>query len=57
MARVLVVKPRQFPKASKHGIRWEQGVPDKAFVVLELTPGALAGRCGVVRYRPEFAAV
>jgi putative acetyltransferase len=28
--------------------------PDEAFMVAELSPGALAGRTGLVRYRPEF---
>ncbi len=46
-----------FVRASTHGIRWEQDAPDEAFMVLELTPGALAGRGGVVRYRPEFSTV
>jgi putative acetyltransferase len=46
-----------FVRASTHGIRWEQDVPDDVFLLLELRPGALAGRGGVVRYRPEFAVV
>jgi hypothetical protein len=29
-------------------------VPSEAFMVLELSPGAAAGRRGTVRYRPEF---
>jgi predicted N-acetyltransferase YhbS len=32
-------------------------VPEEFFMVTELTPGALDGRAGVVKYRPEFAAV
>jgi putative acetyltransferase len=46
-----------FEKASAHGVRWEHPAPDEAFMVLGLKPGALAGLCGVVRYRPEFATV
>lgn len=46
-----------FVRASTHGVRWEQAVPDEAFMILELRPGVLAGRGGVVRYRPEFATV
>lgn len=43
-----------FERASTHGIRWEIEVPEEAFMVLELSPGALEGRTGVVRYHPEF---
>jgi putative acetyltransferase len=46
-----------FVRASTHGIRWEHKAREEAFMVLELTPGALAGRGGVVRYREEFLAV
>lgn len=46
-----------FRRASAFGVRWEQDAPDEAFMLLELAPGILAGRGGVVRYRPEFAAV
>jgi putative acetyltransferase len=44
-----------FVPASAHGLRCEYDAPDGAFMVLELLPGALAGRRGLVRYRPEFA--
>jgi len=43
-----------FVPASRFGIRWERPVPDEALMALELKPGALAGKAGVVRYRPEF---
>jgi putative acetyltransferase len=45
-----------FRPAAPEGLRWEHG-HDESFFVLELAPGALAGRRGVVRYRPEFAAI
>jgi len=45
-----------FRPAAEVGLRWEQG-HDESFFVVELEPGALAGRRGVVRYRPEFSAV
>lgn len=45
-----------FRPAAGAGLRWEHG-HDASFFVAELAPGALAGRAGVVRYRPEFAAV
>jgi putative acetyltransferase len=46
-----------FTKAAAKGISCEYPAPDEAFMVLELKPGALAGRTGMVRYRPEFAEV
>jgi len=46
-----------FVRASTLGVRWEYDAPDEAFMVVELRPGALAGRGGVVRFRPEFAGV
>lgn len=46
-----------FERSDSHGIRWEHEAPREAFMVLELRPGALGGRGGVVRYRPEFDAV
>lgn len=44
-----------FEPASRFGVRWEHDAPDEAFQLLELRPGALAGRSGVVAYRPEIA--
>jgi len=46
-----------FIQASRWGLRWEVEVPEENFLVLELTPGALAGVSGTVRYRPEFTQV
>ena len=46
-----------FVRASLHGIRWEHDARDDALIVVELAPGALAGRRGVVSYRREFANV
>ncbi len=43
-----------FGLASARGIRLEFGVPEDAFMVMELTPGALGGCTGVARYLPEF---
>jgi putative acetyltransferase len=43
-----------FAPASRHGVAWEHPVPDEAFMLLELRPGALGGRGGIVRYQPEF---
>ena len=58
-AAVVLGHPEYYPRfgfdrASAHGIRWEIEVPDEAFMVLELVPGALEGRSGVVHYHPEF---
>jgi putative acetyltransferase len=46
-----------FERASRFGLRWEVACPDEAFMALELRPGALGARPGIVRYRPEFSAV
>ena len=43
-----------FRPSSRYGIRWEKEVPEEVFMVIELRDGALGGRGGVVRYRPEF---
>jgi putative acetyltransferase len=43
-----------FVPASRYGVRYAQPVPDDVFLLLELRPGAVAGRAGVVRYGPEF---
>lgn len=45
-----------FRPAAPLGIRWEHGA-EAHFMVLELQPGALVGRGGFVRYRPEFDGV
>jgi putative acetyltransferase len=44
-----------FIQADRWGLQWETEVPKDNFMALELTPGALTGISGVVRYRPEFA--
>ena len=46
-----------FRPSAPFGIRWERDVPAEVFMVAELAPGALAGRRGIVRYRPEFDGV
>jgi putative acetyltransferase len=43
-----------FIKASLRGVHCPFDVPDEAFMITELFPGALAGYRGMVRYRPEF---
>jgi putative acetyltransferase len=44
-----------FVRAAPRGISCEyEGVPDDAWMVLELREGALAGRRGRVRFQPEF---
>lgn len=42
-----------FVPARSRALRWEHG-HDEAFFVQALTPGALDGVSGTVRYRPEF---
>ena len=56
---VVLGHPTYYPRfgfvpARLHGIRFELDVPDDAFMVLELEPGALDGCAGVARYVREF---
>ncbi|WP_299018830.1 GNAT family N-acetyltransferase [uncultured Photobacterium sp.] len=46
-----------FVKASDHGLSCSWPVPDEAFMVLELIPGTLAGKSGLVEYSAEFSDV
>lgn len=46
-----------FEIASRKGLRCEFPAPDEAFMVAELTPDALHGATGVVKYLPEFSQV
>jgi len=43
-----------FVTARPMGVMCEYPVPDEAFMVAELSPGALRGRRGVVSYGPAF---
>lgn len=59
---IVLGHPEYYPRfgfvpASRFGIHWEIEVPDEAFMVMALKPGALAGVTGVVRYQPEFMGV
>jgi len=58
-AVVVLGHPEYYPRfgfvgASRFGLRCEFACPDEAFMAIELSPGALASRPGIVRYRPEF---
>lgn len=46
-----------FLPASSRGLRCEYPVPDEVFMAVELSPDALAGRTGLVKYHPAFARV
>lgn len=46
-----------FETAKLLGFSCEYPAPDEAFMVLELEKGALDGRKGLIKYRPEFAEV
>jgi putative acetyltransferase len=59
---VVVGHPEYYPRfgfapARARGVVWEHPVPDEAFMLLELRPGALGGKGGIARYAPEFGAV
>jgi putative acetyltransferase len=43
-----------FVATNLFNIRCEYPVPEDAFMLLELQPGALTGVAGVARYQPEF---
>jgi putative acetyltransferase len=43
-----------FLPTDQAGIRWEHDAPAEAFMVVELTPGAMAHRRGVLSFLPEF---
>ena len=58
-AVVVVGHPEFYPRfgfqpGRVYGLRSEFDVPEDAFMVLELTRGALVGAAGLVRYLPEF---
>ena len=46
-----------FIPSKRYGIRWEKDAPENDFMAIELCPGALAGRSGVIRYSPEFNSI
>jgi putative acetyltransferase len=46
-----------FVQAHTKELHCEYAVPDEDFMVVELVPGALQGRPGLVKYLPEFAQV
>lgn len=59
---VVLGHPEYYPRfgfrpAGGAGLRCEYPVPDDTFMVVELEPGALAGRRGLVKYHPAFAEV
>jgi len=59
---VVLGHPNYYPRfgftpASSKGLRSEYDVPDEVFMAIELKEGALAGRRGLVKYRPEFSRV
>jgi putative acetyltransferase len=56
---VVVGHPTYYPRfdfvpASRFGLSCAFDVPDEVFMALELTPGALAGHAGQVRFHPAF---
>ena len=44
-----------FRPASAFGLRCEFPVPDEVFMALEVIPGSLHDRAGLVRYLPVFS--
>lgn len=59
---VVLGHPEYYPRfgfvpAKTKGITCEYPVPDEVFMILELKPGILNERSGIIKYRPEFAEV
>jgi len=59
-AIVLVGHPEYYPRfgfqpASRFALRCEYDVPDDVFMALQLRPGALAGKSGLIHYHHAFA--
>jgi putative acetyltransferase len=59
---VVLGHPQFYPRfgfvpAHTKKLHCEYAVPDEEFMVVELVPGALQGRTGLVKYLPEFAQV
>jgi putative acetyltransferase len=59
---VVLGHPDYYPRfgffpASQMQLRSEYPVPNEVFMVIELEPGALKGKHGLVKYHPEFARV
>ena len=46
-----------FVPASQYQIKSEYDVPDDVFMILELTPGALQGKHGTIKYHQAFSMV
>jgi putative acetyltransferase len=60
VALVVLGHPQYYPRfgfapAARFGIRSEYDVPDDVFMVLELEPGALAGKAGLIKYHDAFS--
>jgi putative acetyltransferase len=56
---VVIGHPEFYPRfgfrpARTYGLRSQFAVPDEAFMAVELSAGALAGRGGLARYLPQF---
>jgi putative acetyltransferase len=59
---VVIGHPTYYPRfgfvpAARRGLRYEEEVPEDAFMLLELRAGSLGDGGGVVRYLPEFGEV
>ncbi|GJM40743.1 MAG: N-acetyltransferase [Ardenticatenaceae bacterium] len=46
-----------FAPSAPFGLRCQFDVPDELFMVLELVPGAMNGKQGIVNYHPHFGGV
>lgn len=61
-AVVVLGHPEYYPRfgflpSMRFNIRSEHNVPEEAFMVLELEPGALRARSGRIKYHPAFSQI
>jgi putative acetyltransferase len=61
-AVVVLGHPEYYPRfgflpSTRFNIRSEYDVPEEAFMVVELEPGALRGASGRIKYHPAFSHV
>jgi putative acetyltransferase len=59
VAVVVLGHPQYYPRfgfapAARFGVRSEYDVPDDVFMAMELEPGALAGKAGLIKYHDAF---
>lgn len=62
LAVVVLGHPEYYPRfgfepAADRGLSSEYDVPDDTFLILELEPGGLEGKTGMIQYHPAFSSL